>query len=164
MTILRGTALLLVASLAAGCIGPPPLKHEPAPAFYLTDTNGEPQNLQQYNGTVLVLDLFATWCLPCREQMQALKAVQVAHPETLRVLAIATDPTETKAELEAFEQKYGSDWPIVQDNLTLGPALGIHYLPGVAIITRDQVLVFTHEGTPVDAKRFEEVLARLGSG
>jgi thiol-disulfide isomerase/thioredoxin len=75
----RVVALLLLAGpLSAAELGfqLSPLK-EPvdAPGFELQDMDGEKYTLQDYKGKVVMLNFWATWCPPCREEMPSLEAV-----------------------------------------------------------------------------------------
>ncbi len=55
--------------------------HMPLPAAQTVDLQGQARPLQQYRGRPLVLNLWATWCGPCRREMPVLAQAQQAHPQ-----------------------------------------------------------------------------------
>ena len=71
-----------------------PLGHRPGeqlPDFTLTQTDGNPFTLSQYRGRVVVLNLWATWCTPCVNELPHFDRLQQAYPEKVKVLAIHSD-------------------------------------------------------------------------
>lgn len=67
-------------------------KSKPLPAFQFRnlDTNTD-ESLQQYADKVVILNIWATWCPPCRAEMPALDELQQKYPDKLRVLAISDE-------------------------------------------------------------------------
>lgn len=56
------------------------------------DENGKPQALKQWQGKIIVLNFWATWCPPCREEMPELSILNTQyHDKNVMVLGIATD-------------------------------------------------------------------------
>ncbi len=91
---------------------PAPLQAgDPVPAdFALPDLDGRRQLLAQYRGRPVLLNFWATWCHPCREEMPALAAAQKAHPEA-RIIGIAMDRPEA---VRAWLAETPVDYPIWQ--------------------------------------------------
>src|SRR5215216_4614993 len=67
MTYLRAGCLLLVGLFFAGCAKP--FIPIPAPAWQLKDVDGKIVSSDQFKDKVLVVDFWATWCVPCREEI-----------------------------------------------------------------------------------------------
>ena len=58
----------------------------------LPDLNGKPQTFSQWRGKVLVVNFWATWCVPCREEIPALMKVQRQYaPNGVKIVGIALD-------------------------------------------------------------------------
>lgn len=58
----------------------------------LPDLNGKPQTFSQWQGKVLVVNFWATWCVPCREEIPALMKVQKQYaPNGVKIVGIALD-------------------------------------------------------------------------
>ena len=63
---------------------------DPLPALILNDPDGAPHRLADHRGHRVLINLWATWCAPCREEMPRLAKAQAAHPDA-RVIGIAMD-------------------------------------------------------------------------
>ncbi len=115
--------------------------------FALPDLDGRPQALAQYRGRIVLLNFWATWCHPCREEMPALAAAQEAHPEA-RIIGIAMD---NPAAVHKWLATTPIDYPIWQglagDNdpaALFGDAQGL--LPYSVLISADGHVRATHMG------------------
>lgn len=68
---------------------------QPAPEVELTDARtGEPVELAAYRGRTVILNVWATWCGPCRVEMPALDAIQHASPDRVAVLFASSESPE----------------------------------------------------------------------
>lgn len=86
---------------------PPPLEG--------TTLSGEPIDLANYKGKVVLLDFWATWCGPCVESLPHLKEVyRKYHDQGLEVIGISLDADEQA--LRNFIRREGLEWPQVWDN------------------------------------------------
>ena len=80
---------------------------QPAPAFVFTDAEGREHAAADFAGQGLVVNLWATWCLPCVAEMPALDRTQAALAgEGVRVLALSSD-REGRAKVEPFYRDRG---------------------------------------------------------
>jgi peroxiredoxin len=86
-----------------------------APDFTLPSIDGQQFSLQQYRGKVVFLNFWATWCIPCREEMPALEQLHRKYQsEGLAVLAI--DLKESAEQVKAFFQKHTLSFPSFIDH------------------------------------------------
>lgn len=155
-------ALIVLLVGLAGCLDPAPkLIDEPAPNYFLQDTNGKTHYREQHEGSPVILDFFSTWCLACRDQFREL--VELNASTNVTILSVGSDPLETDLELDIFAAKYGANWPIARDTTSLTSKVGIRSLPGIIVIDADGAIRYRHEGTAIGAATLEDVLARVSS-
>ena len=65
---------------------------QPLPAFTFTDASGGPKSIADWKGKVVLLNLWATWCIPCRKEMPALDRLQKElGSDTFEVVAMSVD-------------------------------------------------------------------------
>lgn len=68
---------------------------QPAPEMSLVDVEtGEAVSLREYRGRAVLLNVWATWCGPCRAEMPALDGLQQERPDDLAVLYVTEEPAE----------------------------------------------------------------------
>lgn len=85
-----------------------------APNFTLASVGGQQVSLHQYRGKVVFLNFWATWCIPCREEMPALEQLhQTYHSQDLAILSI--DLKESADQVKAFFQKHRLSFPALLD-------------------------------------------------
>jgi peroxiredoxin len=85
-----------------------------APDFTLPSTDGRQVSLQQYRGKVVFLNFWATWCIPCREEMPALERLhQTYQAQDLAIISI--DLKESADQVKAFLQKHNLSFPSLLD-------------------------------------------------
>ena len=110
----------------------------PAPAFTLTDINGKTESLDRYHGKLVLLNFWATWCPPCREEMPSLQTLYHSlESEGLVVLAIAAD-RGNKNGIIKFAGKLALDFPVLLDpDGDVRNAYEVTGLPMTYLIGRD---------------------------
>ncbi len=84
-----------------------------APDFSLPDINGKSVSLSQYRGKIVFLNIWATWCGPCRVEMPAMeKLYRKFKKENFALLAVSID-SQGKSVVMPFLKKYGITFPIL---------------------------------------------------
>lgn len=112
-----------------------------APAFTLPGLDGRKVNLADYKGKVVFLNIWATWCPPCREEMPSIeKLYQELKGEDFEILAASVDLSGAEA-VAPFMKRYGLTFPALLD--TKGEVqhlYGTTGIPETFIIDRDGVI------------------------
>jgi cytochrome c biogenesis protein CcmG, thiol:disulfide interchange protein DsbE len=146
---------LLAALALAACAGspeaPPPAKGSPqlGQQFSLAaqDLEGRPVQLSGSAGRVLVVDFWATWCDPCREELPALDQLAAELGDRgLSVYAVSFD--EDRAQIPPFLEEVKVRFPVVWDQGGEANAsrFGIERLPTTILVDKKGVVRFVHEG------------------
>lgn len=151
MRKLRAWLALLLALPLAGCLGDG-LVGEPAPGFTLYTSDGGVVTESTYRGRFVILDLMATWCLPCRLEVDHLREVQRAYGDRVAIVSVGVDRDESMADLDAFAARYGATWPHALDhNGSLARAYGLRIIPKLVILDPEGKVVFEREGEVLPA-------------
>jgi len=103
------------------------------------NASGEHLTLADFRGRVVLLNLWATWCGPCRAEMAALDRLQAMHQnDGLAVLAVSVDKSGSAAVQHFFEQKgLRNLTPYLDANGATVRAFGARRIPTTLIIDRD---------------------------
>ena len=91
----------------------------PAPMFSgaTLDTPAKSKSLADYKGKVLLLNVWATWCGPCRTEMPSIEALHRAFgPKGLHVVAVSIDDPGKAADIRKFVREYGLTFEILHDS------------------------------------------------
>ncbi|MBV8148443.1 MAG: TlpA family protein disulfide reductase [Candidatus Eremiobacteraeota bacterium] len=126
--------------------GPAGLAGEKAPVFVLHDEVGADVSLARYRGNVVVMNLWASWCPPCRAEMPDLQRLADAYRG--RSLAIVgVNEGETVERARAFAGALKIAFPIWMDEQQrYGRAYGALGLPTTVIVGRDGTVVRGFDG------------------
>jgi len=120
---------------------------EPAPNFTLKTVDGRDFHLSDYKGKPILINFFASWCLPCREEMPVLeKIVHEYGPKGVVFLGIAVDDTEAK--IKDFITRYGVTFPVGLDKTaTIQKSFGIYGIPTTYFINKQGIINYSHSGS-----------------
>ncbi len=112
-----------------------------APNFQLWDLNGKPISLSQYQGRVVLVNFWATWCGPCRVEMPAMEQLyREFNSKGFEILAISTDQ-QGVAVTRPFKESLRLSFPILHDSdYRVGMAYGARTLPITFLVDRQGMI------------------------
>lgn len=147
----------------------PPVANPPAKAALdifnvaLPDLDNKPRKLSEWRGKILVVNFWATWCGPCRDEMPEFMQLQHQYRDKgVQFVGIAVDNPQAAAD---FVKKMAINYPILQAEelgLEMMPLAGNSFggLPFTFIANRDGKIVATAPGR-IAKKRLESALQPL---
>jgi|SRR5579859_98062 len=97
ITVVAFAVLMLAVSARAG---------DAAPHLELQDLKGSPHKLQDFRGTPVVLNFWATWCVPCAAEMPLLNEMQTRYKGRIVFIAASVDDDDEKAAVQSFIKKH----------------------------------------------------------
>lgn len=135
----------------------------PRPDFAMPDLDGKLRDINEWDGKIIIINFWATWCAPCMEEIPDLIELQNRYgKQGLQVIGIAIDKEENVRE---FAKKMGINYPLMASETAgeLSSLYGNHIggLPFTAIINRDGKITEAIIGI-LDIPRAEKILSRLG--
>jgi cytochrome c-type biogenesis protein len=105
--------------LVAACADRPALPGtvgEPAPAYGAVSMRGDSLDLTSMKGEVVLLNVWATWCIPCRREVPELQALhQDLEARGLRVWGVSIDGGEADADVSGFMEDFRMTYTVLRD-------------------------------------------------
>lgn len=114
-----------------------------APDFTLTDIDGNGFTLSHYRGKVVLLDFFATWCIPSVNQFYHLTNLHEEFGEKLVLISISP---ENETILRDFREAYSINWTIAEDIPDVFGMYNVSYTPTLVTIDQHGYIRYTHVG------------------
>lgn len=160
--------LLLVAALSVGCATPRPTpRSSPLVGKSIEvaapDLGGQEVRVHAAHGQVRVVDFWATWCDPCRDQLPFLDRLSIAYAgQGLRVYAVSFD--EDRGALERFLDEAPVSFPVLWDKggEALSERLEVTRLPTTLLLDREGRVREVHLGfDPSETKKLEDAVRAL---
>jgi len=132
-----------------------------APDFTLKDARGERLRLSDYKGRVVLLNFWATWCVPCRTEIPWFVDFEKEfQPRGFTVLGVSMDEDGWKA-IDPYVAEHKINYPIVLANEEVNELYGgIEALPTTMLIGRDGKVAFLHAGL-VSREDYEKEIRQL---
>ena len=141
--LLLGFAWIVISADRSGIstsgLIPAPQQGFLAPDFELQTTSGETIKLSDLRGQAVLVNLWATWCPPCRAEMPSIEKVYNEYKDDgLVVLAVDMTYQDTQSNIAPFVAEYGLTFPILLDQSgDVGNAYQLRSLPSSFFINRD---------------------------
>lgn len=89
-----------------------PATTQQRPDLRLPDMQGQMRSLSEWRGKVVVVNFWATWCPPCREEIPVFIELQKRHAGRLQIVGVAVDDL---APVQAFYKATGMNYPVLMD-------------------------------------------------
>jgi peroxiredoxin len=137
----------------------------PGPAMTLQTIDGDTIDLAKlYGAKPVYLKFWATWCVPCRQQMPGFERIYETMGDRMSVIAIDAGFDDDLAAVRAFREQYGLRMPVVVDDGRLAAALDLQVTPQHVLIGRDARIAYVahHDGDKLDAA-IQRILAEPAS-
>jgi peroxiredoxin len=162
------TWLTVAALLLGGCGGREsgPAVGEPLADYSATTLQGDSVSLGSLRGEVVLLNLWATWCIPCQTETPYLQSLFEEHRDRgFRIVGVSQDVGDAREDIATFVAEYGVTYTILHDprmrGLDLYRVIG---LPGSFLIDREGVLRWMQYGPireddPIFLRALEDVLS-----
>jgi cytochrome c biogenesis protein CcmG, thiol:disulfide interchange protein DsbE len=121
-------------------------QHPLAPEFSLPALTGQTLDLSAYRGKVVLLDFWATWCDPCREEIPHFVELQAQYRDQgLQVIGISMD--DAPEPVRDFYQRFHMNYPVAMGNAKIGELYGgVLGLPITFLIDRNGRIEGKHIG------------------
>ncbi len=117
-----------------------------APDFSLADINGKTVSLSAFNGKVVILDFFASWCQPCRQEIPDFIELEKSYGD--KGFAMIGVALERAGEAKEFAGKMGINYPVLVDDGKTSEIYGpIHSIPTTFIIDKNGKIVKMYIGS-----------------
>jgi thiol-disulfide isomerase/thioredoxin len=137
---------------------------QPRPEFAMKDLDGELRNIKEWDGKVVLVNFWATWCPPCLKEMPYFVELQKEYGEKgFQIIGIAIDDEN---DARTFANDMGINYPIMAgeiETIELSQRYGNHIggLPYTVVINRKGEITDTIMGE-LDKIRAEKILKKLG--
>ena len=129
-----GAALLALGLFLGPAVA---LEGDRAPDLSLPDLDGKPVQLSQLKGKVVVVNFWATWCLPCREEVPGFVALYREYrARGLEVIGVAMDKGKEER-VKAFVRDFGIEYPIVVGDIQVARQWLVRGIPMTFLVDRE---------------------------
>lgn len=128
--------------------------------FTLKSLDGKDVNLRDYDGQVILVNFWATWCPPCTAELPDINAFYEAHKDEGFVV-LAVNAQEDPQTVKTFIDQRGFTFPVLLDlNANLMQRYSVRGLPTTFILDRDGVIRHTQSGV-ITPQQLEQIIIPL---
>ena len=143
----KNTIIALVFSvLAASSLASSGMEGQPAPDFALKSSTGENLRLSEYRGDVVMINFWATWCGPCRQEMPLLDELYARYERVgFNLLGVNIDDDSRRA-MQMIEE-LGVSFPVLFDaRKEVSELYNVEAMPVTVIVDREGKVRYIHHG------------------
>jgi len=144
---LKNSIIALVFSLfAASTLASSGMEGQPAPDFALKSSTGENLRLSEYRGDVVMINFWATWCGPCRQEMPLLDELYSRYQRVgFNLLGVNIDDDSNRA-MNMIEE-LGVNFPVLFDaRKEVSKLYEVEAMPVTVIVDREGTVRYIHHG------------------
>jgi cytochrome c biogenesis protein CcmG, thiol:disulfide interchange protein DsbE len=146
--------------------GGTPAERQPAPPYATVSLEGDSVSLADFRGYPVLLNVWATWCAPCRVEIPELQALHEQHADQgLRVVGVTVDSRGAGHDIRQFIREFGMTYDVWWDpDHAVLNRFGGAGVPLTVLIDRDGTIAWRHLGMfqrqdPALVAALEQVLA-----
>jgi peroxiredoxin len=146
MTIRSVLAGLVFSAFAAGSLASSGLAGQPAPDFALKSSSGQNLRLSEYRGDVVMINFWATWCGPCRQEMPLLDELYSRYQRVgFNLLGVNIDDDSSRA-MDMIDE-LGVSFPVLFDSSKeVSRLYRVDAMPVTIIVDREGNIRHVHQG------------------
>ena len=153
---------LLVLSSFTGNASVSTEMNKPAADFTLKSLSGKNLKLSEYAGNVVLLNFWASWCAPCRQEMPLLNDLHNKY-EKLGFVILGVNVEEQTGKARSYIADRPVDFPILfDDQNTVSKQYNVIAMPTTVMIDRNGNIRYLHQGyKPGDEKKYKKMIKKL---
>jgi peroxiredoxin len=155
-------SLAVIITLLPTVIEAAPRLGQSAPPFSVTTTSGQSVTLDNYHGSLLIVDFFATWCQPCRQSIPHLVEMKKKYgKQGLQVLGLSADE-DGERYVKAFADEFRINYPLALAGNSVTSDFGIRSVPVMFVIDKKGKIAEVYRGYSSEMNRaLEGLIKRL---
>jgi peroxiredoxin len=164
-------ALLRVGIVVAACVAPVIVENalastvkisELAPDFTLKTLDGPNLRLEEYRGQVVLINFWASWCGPCRQEMPILDRLHRRYEDAGFVVLGVNVEGEISPAQEIVDKTKVTFPVLIDEGQLVSELYQLEAMPSTVVIDRDGVVRYVHRGyKPGDEAKYVEVVKKL---
>jgi thiol-disulfide isomerase/thioredoxin len=145
--MLRAFSVLVMTTLLASLAWAAQTLSGPAPGFTLESSDGEQVSLGSLEGKVVMVNFWATWCVPCRQEMPHLQALYERYNSLgFELLAVNVEKNNAEGARKWLEETPVT-FPVLFDtNNEVTKLYKVQTMPSTVLVARDGTMRFIHHG------------------
>jgi thiol-disulfide isomerase/thioredoxin len=149
--LIRSVLLISLAGASGACQGKgerPAGARDDSPRVVGKNLNGDYVALEDFRGDVVLLNVWATWCKPCRAELPELQHLHAEYAgKGFTVLGVSVDSERSRDDVSAMVSQYGIRYPVLLDPASRSvPVLEVTGYPTSFLISRDGRVVWRRDG------------------
>lgn len=116
--------------------------------YEYTDINSQSRNLDEFKGKPLLVDAFATWCEPCKVEIEHLKSINSLSKNQLNIISLSVSPNSDTVNLvKDFRNDFEASWEFgIDSDNKFSNSFKVIYIPSLYLFDEEGELVKVWEG------------------